>query len=128
MGYKQAGKPLRKRLPHTIWLIVLAWVLMIAAKAPWWKFIPLAMITAGGALNFLVVALNGWYMPVCREARVATRSNFYTLIDKNTRLAFLGDIIRLPPRKARIFISPGDLLLYPGMLLCLVWFFLNSSS
>jgi uncharacterized protein DUF5317 len=84
--------------------------------------------TAGVALNLLVVAANGGYMPQSEAARASIRGvtlmdegsqpklRNVTAMDESTRLAFLGDAIAQPawfPRSN--VVSLGDLLLAAGL-------------
>lgn len=90
----------------------------------------LRIVLFGSILNFLVLLLNNGKMPVSiktfkysnlynqlnllEEGRIITHS----LVDKNTKLAFLGDIIPVP--KPYIFpkiISIGDILISIGLFI-----------
>ncbi len=85
----------------------------------------LYLVLVGLALNALVIFANGGHMPVSLEALqragiegweelLKTRGDaVHSLLDENTRLPFLGDVIALPPlRKA---VSPGDLFILAGI-------------
>ena len=86
------------------------------------------LIALGSFLNFLVIILNQGSMPLTKmvlqiaassktllllmEGRLLT----YHIINDNTKLWFLGDIIYIPtPFKG--FISIGDILLFSGVFL-----------
>lgn len=89
---------------------------------------------AGGGtlLNGLVIALNGWRMPVAAAA-LAGRGDLqaalsagaiagYTLAGSGTRLPFLGDLLRVLPGAGPFFglASVGDLLMGAGVVLVMV--------
>ncbi len=86
------------------------------------------MAALGVALNLLVVAANGGYMPQSAEARVISRGS--TLVENeaaprlhnvkpiadDTRLTFLGDVLAQPTWMPRSnVISIGDLFLAGGL-------------
>ncbi len=79
----------------------------------------------GLLMNLAVIGLNGGQMPVdpdrlsspYREELVSgIASPVHAPLDKETRLAFLADILRLPYGKHKV-ISPGDIALAAGLLL-----------
>ncbi|WP_236630211.1 DUF5317 domain-containing protein [Thermus thermamylovorans] len=85
----------------------------------------LYLVLGGLFLNTLVIFANGGHMPVSlaaleraglegwEEILKERRDAVHTLLDENTRLPFLGDVIALPPlRKA---VSPGDLFILAGI-------------
>ncbi|HHX87351.1 MAG TPA: DUF5317 domain-containing protein [Firmicutes bacterium] len=78
----------------------------------------------GLLLNLIVIASNGGTMPVdadklaplLREELLSgAGSPLHLPIDINTRLAFLGDVVRIPYGKHRM-ISAGDIALSIGLL------------
>ncbi|TFU27334.1 DUF5317 domain-containing protein [Thermus tengchongensis] len=86
----------------------------------------LYLVLFGLLLNTLVIFANGGHMPVSlaaleraglegwEEILRERRDAVHTLLDENTRLPFLGDVIALPPlRKA---VSPGDLFILAGIV------------
>lgn len=86
------------------------------------------VIASGSFLNFLVIMLNQGSMPLTKMVlQIAASSKSllllmegryltYHIIDRNTKLWFLGDIIYIPtPFKG--FISIGDILLFSGVFL-----------
>lgn len=82
------------------------------------------IIGLGLLLNLLAIAVNGGAMPVdanklsplLREELLnGTGSPVHVPISSTTRLAFLGDILRIPYGKYRM-ISLGDILLAAGLL------------
>jgi hypothetical protein len=86
---------------------------------------PLFVFT-GSMMNLLVIALNGGCMPVLAtlfgdspERLLLLSQNriyAYCLMDKTTRLPFLGDVIRVGPAGVPIgFASAGDLVLGIGV-------------
>src|SRR5438105_3112892 len=76
------------------------------------KGIAFLSASLGGVLNFLVVAVNGWRMPV-RVSREYHPKSMHRRIDSNSRLVILADII---PIGKLIIISIGDVLLVGGIL------------
>ena len=89
-----------------------------------------ALLAALGAgCNLLVIALNGFRMPVSRQAASVLSSEglaaleslqipMYALAGPDTRLWLLGDILYVP--FLRGFASIGDLLLAAGVFFCLM--------
>lgn len=89
-----------------------------------------ALLAALGAgCNLLVIALNGFRMPVSRQAAAVLSPEglsalqnlqipMYALAGPDTRLCFLGDILYIP--LLRGFASVGDLLLAAGVFFCLM--------
>lgn len=85
----------------------------------------------GSLCNLLVIAANGWRMPVSPAASAALSPDglaqlasgaipMYTLAQAQTRLLFLGDIFYCPLPLLRGFASVGDLLLMAGVAFCLL--------
>ncbi|MBI4498906.1 MAG: DUF5317 domain-containing protein [Chloroflexi bacterium] len=87
----------------------------------------LRLVTAGVALNGLVILANGGRMPVSESALAALgktatidalargQSVVHTLAADQTVLGLLGDWITLPPPWAAVA-SPGDFLLAAGVI------------
>lgn len=111
-----------------VWLAtfpVLVWIAWMNRKQP-----GMAVLGSGLALNMMVVAANGG-MPVFLEAaRVASASvtaivvpagDFVHLVGgAATRLPWLADVLPLPgPAFLRLVASPGDVLLYAGIVVFL---------
>jgi hypothetical protein len=120
-------------LAYGPWLFVLAKAILVAVllanaraqksfRGAW------AIAALGVALNLVVVAANGGYMPQSEQARIAARGS--TLLehettprlhnvrpmDDDTRLALLGDVIAQPTWMPRSnVVSFGDLLLAGGL-------------
>ena len=100
-------------------LLFLFCFLNIKSKAVW-------MILAACVLNFFVIAINGFQMPIApfaREmpdmaatlARVESGEYFrYTIARAGDPFWFLGDVILIPVRRIGGFASVGDLLLGIG--------------
>lgn len=89
------------------------------------------LMGAGSLLNLLVIALNGWRMPVSARATALLSPQglaaltagdipMYALADAGTLLPFLGDILYLPLPLIGGFASVGDLLLAAGLFFCLM--------
>lgn len=88
---------------------------------------PVRCVSAGVALNLLVIGLNGFRMPVSAAirgvpelaltvARIDSGELFeYVIAGANTRLAWLGDVIPTPLMPGQGFGSAGDLLLAVGV-------------
>lgn len=82
-----------------------------------------ALFAVGAALNFAVIAFNGFYMPVSAAALGTagvveippSASVAYRLADEATRLAFLGDIIYIPAPLIGGFASIGDIFMAAGV-------------
>ena len=98
------------------------YVLALAAIIGWtiWHFGRLPgiwLVTAGGALNLLVIVVNGARMPVARElaSSLARHGNLgqYTVMGSGTNLNLLGDWISLYPAPEAY--SPGDVLIALGL-------------
>ena len=91
-----------------------------------------AVLTAAGSLcKLLVIALNGFRMPVSQRAMTALsaqgaadllagRIPMYAAATESTRLLFLGDVIYLPLPLFGGFASVGDLLLAAGIFFLLM--------
>ena len=91
-----------------------------------------ALLTGAGSLcNLLVIALNGFRMPVSRadlallsEAGAADllagRIPMYAAETAATRLPFLGDVLYLPLPLVGGFASVGDVLMAAGVFCCLM--------
>lgn len=86
-----------------------------------------AFLLGGTLLNFLVIAANGFRMPVLAlpwkhmiqgsmmEALIGGDVFGYVLADVHTRLLFLGDVIAIAPfGKLLGFASPGDIVMGIG--------------
>ncbi len=88
------------------------------------------LIGLGSLLNGLVILLNGGTMPLVDIQPYIGNSSFtyeyllngnlpiYHIINEDTKLWFLGDIIRIP-YPFYVFISIGDIILYAGVFLLL---------
>jgi Family of unknown function (DUF5317) len=120
-------------LAYGPWLFVLAKAILVAVllanalaqksyRGAW------AIATLGVALNLVVVAANGGYMPQSEQARIAARGatlfehettprlHNVRPMDDDTRLALLGDVIAQPTWMPRSnVVSFGDLLLAGGL-------------
>ena len=103
--------------------MVLVWILMNLRLRPMW------IVGLGGVLNFLVLAVNGGYMPVSLDALVqageASTANHLAAtgvyanvipMGADTRLNFLGDILAMPDwvPLARV-LSLGDIVIAMGI-------------
>lgn len=106
-------------------MLLVSFVLLTAFILVNIKIAGFAVILAGVAMNFAVIALNGG-MPVAREAIVASgqEATLGPLIEHGgakhhlagpaDRLGFLGDVIAIPPPVGQA-ISIGDIFMYGGM-------------
>lgn len=101
--------------------------LWLNRKRPAWP--PVLFI--GAFSNFLVILLNGGCMPVSAalmgantaraEALAAGKIYAYAAINPQTRLPFLGDVLRFGPSGQPFgFASAGDLVLCAGIVLLCV--------
>lgn len=90
-----------------------------------------ALAAAGSLCNLLVIALNGFRMPVSRTAiaalspqgaadLLALRIPMYAAATPATRLAFLGDVLYVRLPLVGGFASIGDVLLAAGVFCCLM--------
>lgn len=91
------------------------------------RYLAGSLITALGSLcNFLVIALNGFRMPVSEsaldyypgmtaQAVLDTRPDYFIALDGDARLLFLGDVVLVPLPGIGGFISVGDILLALGV-------------
>lgn len=80
------------------------------------------LVTAGAALNLVVIAANGGRMPVAPEIAGALvqrgQIGQYTLMSADTHLNWLADWIAIPGPLARVLreaYSPGDLIVAVGI-------------
>lgn len=84
---------------------------------------------AGLLCNLVVIAANGWRMPVSTQAALRLSSQglealssgaipMYALASPETKLLFLGDIFYLPIPLLRGFASVGDFCLAAGVFFC----------
>jgi hypothetical protein len=95
--------------------------ILLNHRRPFWPLFTFA----GTMMNFLVIVLNGGRMPVAktlldggeRLAQLAQGNVYaYALMDSSTRLAALGDVIRLGTAGQTIgFASIGDVVLCIGV-------------
>jgi len=85
----------------------------------------------GSLCNFVVIAANGFAMPISARAMSALSSEgaaallageipMYRLADDTTRLLFLGDILWFPVPFFQGFASVGDILLSVGVFFLLM--------
>jgi hypothetical protein len=117
---------------NTEYLHLFSYALLVLFAAANWREWGIVIMGAGMALNLLVIALNGGYMPVTAEAlRLAGRPNAAAKLEQfgiygnnivqtaSTRLAWLSDRFYTPAwlPLANVF-SVGDVLLALG----LIWF------
>lgn len=117
----------------TAYLHLLSYLCLLAFIGLNWRYFEFRIMGAGLALNLLVIAANGGYMPASAgalrraglEAVAATLEQGLhhgntVLMGPQTRLNFLGDILYLPAAipLANAF-SVGDLLLALGLVLLL---------
>ncbi|MEG1541326.1 MAG: DUF5317 family protein [Oscillospiraceae bacterium] len=101
---------------------------IIANRRYWLSGLALGL---GSLSNFLVIAINGFRMPVSPGAlavypemtaeAVLARHADYFIATEGARLMFLGDVINLPLPLLGGFISLGDVLIALGMLLLVVF-------
>ena len=87
-------------------------VLKVGAAFSWASFAGYILMSFGGILNLIVVALNRGFMPVRTEEIPEDRKRFYQAMDEQTRVWFLGDWIRI----GGWYFSPGDIGLYLGLI------------
>jgi hypothetical protein len=102
--------------------LVFAWVLINLPHRPLPVQVAAMAVLAGGIMNAAVIAANGRmpyaesavsaaHQPVEQKAK-ADRSPKHVAMDSTTRLAWLGDVIPVPP--AQMVISAGDVVLLLG--------------
>lgn len=91
---------------------------------------PALFLGLGTVLNYLVIAINGFRMPITAralliyptmtaEAVAAQRADYFVAID-GAKLMFLGDVIYFPIKPFDGFLSVGDILLAIGMFWLIV--------
>lgn len=91
-----------------VWLSLHGLESAVIVSMMWaWPFSGMLVMAAGSFCNSLVVAVNGWRMPI---SRASNDPNICT-IDSATRLWWLGDTLQV--RGWRI--SAGDVLITAGM-------------
>lgn len=117
----------------------LIYVISLIALLAWtvwhWRRIPaIWLVSVGVAMNLMVVIANGGHMTVTRELAlrisgktqpIVERGSYgqYMVATADTHLNWLGDWISLPQPIHRFFpqaYSPGDLVMFVGMVLMLV--------
>ena len=87
-------------------------ILKAASGVSWASFAGYILMSFGGILNLIVVALNRGFMPVRTEEIPEERKRFYHAMDEQTRVWFLGDWIHI----GGWYFSPGDIGLYLGLI------------
>lgn len=117
----------------TPYLHLLSYLCLLAFIGMNWRYFELLVMGAGLALNLLVIAANGGYMPASAEAlRRAGMEGVAAILEQGlhhgntvlmspqTQLNLLGDILSVPAAVplANAF-SAGDLLLALGIVLLL---------
>lgn len=101
--------------------------LIVNFRRPVWP----VLAFLGSLCNFLVIALNGGCMPVSAaltgiqaerlEQLAQNRVYAYCLANEQTKLSFLGDILRFGPAGMPLgFASVGDVLLCFGVLILFI--------
>ena len=108
-------------------LLIISYLLLIAAsirnmKLPGFKYITLGLI-----MNAFVILVNGGQMPVVISQRLVRRMDvnaalaqgqnaIHSLKSQETLFAFLGDVIPLPsPFPDSSILSVGDILIFVGL-------------
>ena len=122
--------PLTRLAPARLWLWALVLMEYLLLGAFLWgnrALTPIRVLALGTAVNFLVISLNGWRMPVSRAALelpelsglVSRIQNGtlaeYVLIDEGTRLWWLGDVLHFSWIPRMSIASVGDLFLGAGV-------------
>jgi len=92
--------------------------------------VPAILLGSGGILNYLVIAVNGFRMPISPKAlevyqnitpeAVLRQRPDYFIATGGARLMSLGDVIYMPIPVLKGFLSVGDILLSAGMFLLIV--------
>lgn len=116
--------------PLALWMHLFSYLLLFAAIWANRRLPGMPWIGLGTMANFAVIAANGWRMPVSAEglavfgggesaAFLAGHGDFlHSLQTEDTRLAFLGDVLHLPPSlHIRQLFSIGDVLIGIGIFL-----------
>lgn len=113
---------------HTYLLTLIQYFLLLLFVAINYRYFFILIGGAGFLLNFIAMLANSGSMPLSNNIVEVSKTNpkldliiankFYTykLIDSNTNLWFLGDIIRMKFPFKR-FISIGDIILALGIML-----------
>jgi hypothetical protein len=92
---------------------------------------PSITLSLGSLSNFIVIAVNGFRMPVSVRAlslyshitakAVATQRADYFVATDGAELIFLGDMVHIPIPVLEGFISVGDILISIGMFLLIIF-------
>ncbi|HKI70749.1 MAG TPA: DUF5317 family protein [Verrucomicrobiae bacterium] len=90
-------------------------VLKAASGVSWASFAGYILMSFGGILNLIVVALNRGFMPVRIAEIPEAKKRFYKAMDEQTCVWFLGDWIRI----GGWYFSPGDIGLYLGLIVAI---------
>ncbi|MBX4190458.1 DUF5317 domain-containing protein, partial [Candidatus Parcubacteria bacterium] len=99
--------------------VILVWYLFNLRK------VELLFWSVGILTNCFVVFLNRNRMPVTADFYLsADKQQKYVTLDSQTKLPYLGDIIRIPsPEGSMHFISIGDIAIYSAVILFFCKFF-----
>ncbi len=114
------------------WLLSLSFLLVLLfALCNRHLTVSACLIALGSLCNYIVIAANGFLMPVSigalsalspegAKALLAGKIPMYTAAGEHTRLLFLGDILWFPLPFFKGFASVGDLLLSAGVFFLLI--------
>lgn len=106
----------------TMALTLLPLIISIYESEKLWKSVAVGFVTAGAWANILVMAFNGFQMPVLRLKAEAVS---HKPLNENSKLKFLADILPIKLGKSAYMMSIGDLTLSLGFLLLFVGALLN---
>ena len=96
-------------------LLVLSYLVLLAALSRNEPSAAIALMAAGVFLNFVVISLNGG-MPVMAAIPVGYNDGVHIGLSQATRMAWLGDVITWPfPGALGGLVSIGDILLAAGI-------------
>jgi len=108
-----AGQASRAAFGLAVWLYGVRCFMTVNDITVWFFRAGFALLFLGGLANVVVVMLNRGFMPVRLDVIDGEKALRYQPVHGATRLACLGDCIRL----GAYYASPGDLLLYVGVAL-----------
>lgn len=85
-----------------------------------WKILGFLLMGLGMVLNSVAILANGLKMPVVHEA-LNPENPVYVAISENTRLFWLGDIFKIQDWYGIYAFSIGDVLIYLGGLMAVLY-------
>lgn len=112
---------MNKYLKFSILVIATTIFVIFTSTSRQWGVADVVLLV-GVLSNMLAVSSNRLKMPIYlkeTKKKIDREHSFITSEKKKIRLFYLCDIIRIP--KTYIFLSVGDLLLFAGFLIFILW-------